>query len=211
MTPFTYERAADAPSAVARVREQPGATFLGGGTNLVDHMKLGVARPDLVVDVTSLPLDRIQPGPEGGLRIGAMVRNSDLAADPAIRTGYPVLSQALLAGASPQLRNLATTGGQPPAAHPLRLLPGRDHTVQQAPARRRLRGNRGLYPLSRDPGRLRSLYRRAPVRHGGRPGGAGRQRPGAQVPAASARFRSPIFTAFPGTRRSGIPCWSTAT
>jgi xanthine dehydrogenase YagS FAD-binding subunit len=108
---FAYQHAVDARSAVATVAGHPDAAFLGGGTNLVDHMKLGVAHPDLLVDVTRLPFDRIRPAADGGLRIGAAVRNSDLAADPAVRQRYPVLSRALLAGASGQLRNLATTGG----------------------------------------------------------------------------------------------------
>lgn len=111
MTPFAYERASDAGSAVARVAAHPNAAFLGGGTNLVDHMRLGIAHPDLLVDVTRLPLGGIEPLPNGGLRIGAGVRNSDLAADRTVRERYPVLSLALLAGASGQLRNLATTGG----------------------------------------------------------------------------------------------------
>jgi len=109
--PFGYQRAEDAEGAVATVSRDPNAMFLGGGTNLVDHLKLGVASPGLLVDVTGLPLDRIEPLPGGGVRIGAGVRNSDLAADPTIRSHYPVLSQALLSGASGQLRNLATTGG----------------------------------------------------------------------------------------------------
>lgn len=111
MSPFEYERATDASSAVARVSARPNAVFLGGGTNLVDHMRLGVASPGLVVDVTRLPFSRIEPLPGGAVRIGAGVRNSDLAADRTIRSRYPALSQALLAGASGQLRNLATTGG----------------------------------------------------------------------------------------------------
>jgi len=85
--------------------------FLAGGTNLLDHMKLGIASPGLLVDVTGLSLDTIEFLPGGGVRIGALVRNSDLAADPVIRRRYPMLSQALLAGASGQLRNMATTGG----------------------------------------------------------------------------------------------------
>jgi xanthine dehydrogenase YagS FAD-binding subunit len=109
--PFEYQRAEDAAGAVAVVAARPAAAFLAGGTNLVDHMKLGVASPDLLVDVTRLPFDRVEPMPGGGVRIGAAVRNSDLAADPLIRASYPALSQALLAGASGQLRNLATTGG----------------------------------------------------------------------------------------------------
>jgi xanthine dehydrogenase YagS FAD-binding subunit len=92
------------------VSADPGAAFLGGGTNLVDHLKLGVATPGLLVDVTALTSNEISER-GGGLRIGAAVRNSDLAADPRVRRRYPVLAQALLAGASGQLRNMATTGG----------------------------------------------------------------------------------------------------
>jgi len=109
--PFRYERAVEAATAVASLTESPDAMFLGGGTNLVDLMRLGVARPDALVDVTRLPLRQIDERPDGGLRIGAGVRNSELAADRAVRERYPVLSQALLSGASGQLRNLATTGG----------------------------------------------------------------------------------------------------
>lgn len=90
---------------------EPGAVFLAGGTNLVDLMKLGVATPDVLVDVNRLPLHEVTELPLGGIRIGSAVRNSDLAADHRIRTAYPVLSQALLAGASGQLRNMATVGG----------------------------------------------------------------------------------------------------
>ena len=111
MNPFDYLRAEDAASAVATVAGRPGAAYLGGGTNLVDHMKLGVATPDLLVDVTRLPFNQVEVLPSGAVRIGATVRNSDLAADPTIRARYPALSRALLAGASGQLRNLATTGG----------------------------------------------------------------------------------------------------
>lgn len=111
MRPFAYERAIDAAGAVSAVADRPDAAFLAGGTNLVDHMKLGVADPDLLVDITHLPFDTVEELPGGGVRIGAGVRNADLAADAVIRQRYPVLSQALLAGASGQLRNLATTGG----------------------------------------------------------------------------------------------------
>ncbi|MGI5488656.1 FAD binding domain-containing protein [Microtetraspora malaysiensis] len=110
MTPFEYLRAGDPAEAVAAVAGRPGAAFLGGGTNLVDHMKLGVAGPDLLVDVSRLPLDRVEET-AGGLRIGAAVRNSDLAAHPLVRERYPVLARALLSGASGQLRNVATTAG----------------------------------------------------------------------------------------------------
>ncbi|KIF78019.1 molybdopterin dehydrogenase [Streptomyces sp. 150FB] len=112
MKPFAYVRADSAENAVRAWTGHSGiARFLGGGTNLVDLMKLGVEAPDLIVDVARLPLDRVEELPDGGLRLGATVRNSDLAAHHAVRARYPVLSQALLAGASGQLRNAATTGG----------------------------------------------------------------------------------------------------
>ncbi|MFF7361358.1 FAD binding domain-containing protein [Streptomyces sp. NPDC008125] len=111
MKPLGYLRPASVAEAVRTVAVHPGARFLGGGTNLVDLMKLGVETPGVLVDVTRLPLDRTEPTSEGGLRIGATVRNSDLAAHPLVRERYPALSQALLAGASGQLRNVATTGG----------------------------------------------------------------------------------------------------
>ncbi|MBL7253813.1 FAD binding domain-containing protein [Paractinoplanes lichenicola] len=106
MKTFTYRTATALDDGL-----EPGATFLAGGTNLVDLMKLGVATPEVLVDVTKLPLDEVTDLPDGGLRIGAGVRNSDLAAHPRVRRDYPVLSQAVLAGASGQLRNMATTGG----------------------------------------------------------------------------------------------------
>lgn len=111
MTPFTYERAVSVSDAVASVAGRDGAVYLAGGTNLVDHLKLGVATPDVLVDISRLPLDRVETTDDGGLRIGAAVRNSDLGSDRAVRRHYPALSQALLAGASGQIRNVATTGG----------------------------------------------------------------------------------------------------
>ena len=111
MNPFRYERTSDASTAVTMLAQTPTGAFLGGGTNLVDLMKLGVAQPDLLVDISHLPYDRIELLPDGGVRIGAAVRNSDLAANRTIRARYPMLAQALLAGASGQLRNLAMTGG----------------------------------------------------------------------------------------------------
>ncbi len=111
MKPFRYERAADVSGAVRMLAEAPHGAFLAGGTNLVDLMKLEVATPDVLVDVRRLTSDRIEELPDGGVRIGAAVPNSDLAADRTIRRRYPVLSEALLSGASGQLRNLATTGG----------------------------------------------------------------------------------------------------
>jgi len=111
MTPFSYERATDAVGAVASMTRDPGAAYLAGGTNLVDHLRLGITHPDRLVDISRLPLDRVEVTTDGGLRIGAMVRNSDLAAHPLVRRDHPVLAEALLAGASGQIRNTATTGG----------------------------------------------------------------------------------------------------
>ena len=111
MKPYHYEQARDIPGAVAALAEQPNAKYLAGGTNLVDLMKLEIMTPDVLVDVRRLTSDRIEETEDGGVRIGAAVTNSDLAADRTICSRYPVLSQALLSGASGQLRNLATTGG----------------------------------------------------------------------------------------------------
>jgi xanthine dehydrogenase YagS FAD-binding subunit len=111
MKPFTYERAASPAEAAAAVARTPGARFIAGGTNLLDLMKLQVETPSHLIDVNGLALDRIEATPEGGLRIGALVRNTDLAADARVRRDYGLLSRALLAGASGQLRNKATTAG----------------------------------------------------------------------------------------------------
>ncbi|HEX5146332.1 MAG TPA: FAD binding domain-containing protein, partial [Conexibacter sp.] len=112
MRPFAYERAGDAAGAVAAVSGDDGEVrYLGGGTNLVDLMRLGVERPARLVDVSRLPHDEVRALPDGALRIGAAVRNADLAAHPLVRERHPLLAQALLAGASGQLRNLATVGG----------------------------------------------------------------------------------------------------
>lgn len=111
MRAFAYDRPADPAAAVAAVANADEAAFLGGGTNLVDLMRLGAARPQSLVDVTRLGLDHLEETSDGGLRIGATVRNSDLAAHPVVRARYPVLARALLSGASGQLRNMATTAG----------------------------------------------------------------------------------------------------
>jgi xanthine dehydrogenase YagS FAD-binding subunit len=110
MRAFTYHRVDSAVQAAASA-VTPGAKIIAGGTNLLDLMKLQVETPSNLIDINRLTLDRIEETPEGGLRIGALVRNSDLAADARVRQRYGVLSRALLAGASPQLRNKATTGG----------------------------------------------------------------------------------------------------
>ncbi|SFR84504.1 FAD binding domain-containing protein [Sphingomonas jatrophae] len=111
MRPFTYSRAKSPAEAAAEAASAPGAKFIAGGTNLLDLMKLEIETPSHLIDVQDLKLDRIEPTAEGGLRIGALVRNTDLAADARVRRDYGVLSRALLAGASGQLRNKATTAG----------------------------------------------------------------------------------------------------
>jgi xanthine dehydrogenase YagS FAD-binding subunit len=111
MRPFTYERATDPAAAAKAAAGTPGARFLAGGTNLLDLMKLDIEQPTHVIDVGRLPLARIEDAADGGLRIGAMATNSAVAADARVRRAYPVLVEALLSGASPQLRNKATAGG----------------------------------------------------------------------------------------------------
>jgi xanthine dehydrogenase YagS FAD-binding subunit len=110
MKAFTYDRA-DSIVRAAAASARPGAKVIAGGTNLLDLMKLQVETPTQLIDINRLPLDKIEDTAEGGLHIGATVRNSDLAADRRVRERYGVLSRALLAGASAQLRNRATTGG----------------------------------------------------------------------------------------------------
>uniref|UniRef100_UPI000D37BC78 FAD binding domain-containing protein n=1 Tax=unclassified Variovorax TaxID=663243 RepID=UPI000D37BC78 len=111
MKRFSYERASSAQQAVAAAARTPGARFIAGGTNLLDLMKLEIETPAHLIDVNGLGFDRIEPTDDGGLRIGALVRNTDLAAHATVRRDHALLSRALLAGASGQLRNKATTAG----------------------------------------------------------------------------------------------------
>jgi xanthine dehydrogenase YagS FAD-binding subunit len=111
MRAFTYQRVATPAEAAAAAARQPGSRFIAGGTNLLDLMKLEIETPAHLIDVNGTGLDRIEPTADGGLRVGALVRNTDLAADMRVRRDYAVLARALLAGASPQLRNKATTAG----------------------------------------------------------------------------------------------------
>ena len=110
MQPFSYVRAADSAAAIASAQDA-SARFLAGGTNLVDLMKGGVENPRRLIDISRLPLTAIDERPDGGVRIGALARNSDTANHPLVRSRYPLLSKALLSGATPQLRNAATVGG----------------------------------------------------------------------------------------------------
>jgi len=111
MRAFTYTRALEAGAAVGAVADNAEAKFIGGGTNLVDLMREEVERPNEVVDINRLPFSQIEELPDGGVRLGALARNSHTANHPLVRERYPVLAQALLSAASPQLRNLATNGG----------------------------------------------------------------------------------------------------
>ncbi len=148
MRPFSYLRAGDVTEAV-REAFAAGTKFIAGGTNLLDLMKEDVERPMRLIDINHLPLDRIEETPTGGLRLGALVRNSDAAYDPRVADRYPLLASALLAGASPQLRNAATIGGN----------------IMQ---RTRCWGQ--SHPCH--PGRQRQLHRNPPIGHVRRPGGA---------------------------------------
>ena len=111
MNNFSYTRALDVPSAVREVAASHEAVFIAGGTNLIDLMKENVSRPSRLVDITRLPLNRIEELQDGGLRLGALVTNADTAYNEQVERRYPILSRAILAGASPQLRNMATDGG----------------------------------------------------------------------------------------------------
>jgi xanthine dehydrogenase YagS FAD-binding subunit len=111
MIDFRYARANDVADAVRQLVGNPTAKFIAGGTNLIDLMKMDVERPTRVIDINRLPLKQVEGTPGGGLRIGALVRNSDLAYHPLVEQRYPVLASALMAGASQQLRNMASTGG----------------------------------------------------------------------------------------------------
>src|SRR5262249_10450200 len=111
MINFQYARANDVADAVRLIADDPNAKFVAGGTNLIDLMKMDVEQPTRVIDITRLPLKQVEMTPGGGLRIGALVRNTDLAYHPLIEQRYPVVASAIMAGASQQLRNLASTGG----------------------------------------------------------------------------------------------------
>ncbi|HTW85590.1 MAG TPA: FAD binding domain-containing protein [Candidatus Sulfotelmatobacter sp.] len=161
MKPFTYERAATPAAAAATAAGTPNAKFIAGGTNLLDLMKLQVETPAHLIDLTRLDLDRIDDTPDGGIRVGALVTNTALAANGRVRREYGVLSRAIVAGASGQLRNKATTGGnllQRTRCPYFRY----QSAVQQAPARHGLRGDRRREPPAGRHRRQRRLHRHAP-------------------------------------------------
>ena len=165
MNPFRYWRASDALGVIALLSQVPTGALLAGTTNLVDHFKLAEWQSDLLVDIARLPLcDHIEPLPDGGVRIGAQVRNTDLATDRNIRVRYPVLAQALLAGTSVQLRNVDTIGGN--LLQRTRCVYFQDATM---PCNKREPGSgcparQGYHPRAGDPRHLAHLRRDASVR-----------------------------------------------
>ncbi|MEI9898553.1 MAG: FAD binding domain-containing protein [Chthoniobacter sp.] len=188
MNPFAYSRAADVPQAVAKIAAQPHAKFLGGGTNLIDLMKMGVETPETVIDINRLPLDKVEELPGGqGVRIGALARNSDVAGHALIKERYPVLSEAFLAGASPQLRNMATVGGN--LLQRTRCYYFYDPAFPACNKRQPgsgLRGDRGLQSPACDPRAERALHCDASQRY---VRGAGRARRGGASARAPGRAR----------------------
>ena len=202
MKSFTYERARIARRGRRRRRAHPGAKFIAGGTNLLDLMKLEIETPAHLIDVNGLALDKIEPTPEGGLRIGALVRNTDLAADARVRRDY---GRAVARAARGRLRPVAQQGddrGQSAAADALPLFLRHQPALQQTPARQRLRGDRRVQPPACRRGRERSLHRHPSERHGG--GDARARRDGGDGAAGrrdAERSRSPNFIACPATRR----------
>jgi len=165
MKAFTFERARSPAEAAASAAKTRDAKFVAGGTNLLDLMKLEIETPAHLIDVNGLALDKIEGTPEGGLRIGALVRNTDLAAEARVRRSYPLLSRALLAGASGQLRNMADCG-QSPSADALPILLRHQPAVQQTGPGQRLRRDRRLHAPSRDRRYKRRVHRDASKRHG---------------------------------------------
>jgi xanthine dehydrogenase YagS FAD-binding subunit len=158
---FDYQKPALEADAV-RAGQSPNARFIAGGTLLVDLLRLDVEQPDLLVDLNALPWNKIEQASDA-VRIGALVRNSDLAGDPTIILGFPALSQALLAGASPQIRNMATLGGN--LLQRTRCAYFRDVAVtacNKAQAGLGLRSHWRLFTHARRARRERSVHRRAP-------------------------------------------------
>ncbi len=211
MKEFTFQRARTPAEAAAAVAAKPGAKFIGGGTNLLDLAKLEVETPTHIVDVNRLGLDGIEDTADGGLRIGASVRNSDLAADMRVRRDYAVLSRALLSGATGQLRNKATTAGN-------LLQRTRCYYFYDVskPCNKRepglgLLGHRRLQPHPRHRGGLGPLHRHQPVRHERRHAGArrhGRDAAAGRRDPEPSRSRS--STACRARLRRSRPCCSPA-
>ena len=172
MTPFHYSRASDVADAISQIAADPAAKFIAGGTNLIDLMKYDVEHPARLIDISQLPLKNIEETSDGGLLIGALVPNSDLAYHPLIEQRYPLLASAILAGASQQLRNMASTGGN--LVQRTRCFYFYDAVT---PCNKRAAGQRLLGDIRHQPhqchfGYERGLHRNASFRHVRRARGA---------------------------------------
>ena len=176
MRPLSYARAADAGGAIALVARHPEGAFLAGGTTEVDLTRQDVLRPGLLVDINDLPLDDVADLSDGGLSIGALARMSDVARAEGVMARFPVISQALVLGASAQLRNMASMGGN--LCQRVRCSYFRDAAspCNKARSRQWLRGPGRLQPRARDPGHQRLVHRDSPVGCRGRAGRLGRGR-----------------------------------
>jgi xanthine dehydrogenase YagS FAD-binding subunit len=172
MRTFTYERATSAADAVGKALTEKGSKFVAGGTNLIDLMKLEIETPSHLIDVNGLGFDEIELTQAGGLRIGAMVSNTRLAADMRVRKDYGVLTRALLAGASGQLRKQGDHCRQSAPAHPLPLFLRHQHAMQQAQAGLGMRSDRRLFPPACGDRVERLVHRDPSFRHGHRYAGA---------------------------------------
>ena len=207
MINFQYSRAADVTDAVRQIAAEPGAKFVAGGTNLIDLMKEEVERPSRLIDISRLPLNTVEATADGGVRIGALVPNSDFAHHPLIAQRYPMLASAILAGASAQLRNMASTGGnllQAPAAITSTTRRRLAISAFRAAAARPSMGSIAC---------TRSSAPANPVSQHIHPTCAWRLRHwlplfGWRAPEANARLRSRIFIACRAIRRSAIQIWA---
>ena len=172
MTPFHYARASDVADAISQIAADPAAKFIAGGTNLIDLMKYDVEHPARLIDISQLPLKNIEETLDGGLLIGALVPNSDLAYHPLIEQRYPMLSSAILAGASQQLRNMASTGGNLVQRTRCFYFYDAVDALQQARARQRLLGDSRHQSHQCHFGYERGLHRNASFRYVRRARGA---------------------------------------
>ena len=202
MNPFTYSRADDVATAVREIAADGGAKFIAGGTNLLDLMKEDVERPERLIDINRLALREIRRGDDGGLEIGALVTNTDVAYDEQVERRYPLLSRAILAGASAQLRNMATTGGNLMQRTRCPYFYDTATPCNKREPGSGCSGHRGVQPQPRDPGPQRALHRHAPVGHVRRPGGPGGRRPGDR---AGRRAGHPVRRVPPPARRHAAP------
>ncbi len=208
MINFQYARANDVADAVRQIAADPRRKFIAGGTNLIDLMKEDVERPTRLIDISRLPLKNVEETADGGLRIGALVPNSDLAYHPLIEQRYPLLASAILAGASQQLRNMASTGGN--LLQRTRCFYFYDTAT---PCNKREPGSGcsaidGVNRMQRHPRHERGLHRDASLRHVRGAGRARRQGACDGTGGRARRLRLRISIGCPATRRSSTPICS---